>query len=245
MRMNSPVRIGTCGFNGSKADYAQRFSCLEVQHTFYQPPQLTTLERWRNEVPAHFEFTLKAWQLITHSARSPTYKRLSRKLTECERSEAGYFQPTSIVDEAWALTLACAKALRATTILFQCPASFTPTPEHIAHLVNFFSGIERTGLTLCWEPRGTWDQDVVKGLCEDLRLWHVVDPFTSLTTTPEQCYFRLHGRQGWRYQYEPAELADLVELLPRDKAGYVFFNNIHMTQDALTFKRLFESDRPE
>lgn len=239
--MNTNVRIGTCGFNGTKADYAQRFSCVEVQHTFYQPPQLATLQRWRNEVPTEFEFTIKAWQLITHAATSPTYKRLTKKLTDTERAEAGYFRPTPIVEEAWQLTRACASALRATTILFQCPASFTQTTEHVTHLADFFSRIDRSGLQLCWEPRGNWDTQLISDLCHDLQLWHVVDPFVQLTTTPNQCYFRLHGRQGWRYKYEPDELADLVELLPKGKTGYVFFNNVHMTQDAQVFKALYES----
>ncbi len=239
--MGSGVQIGTCGFNGSRAGYVSHFSCVEVQHTFYQPPQLTTLERWRADVPTDFEFTLKAWQLITHSAKSPTYKRLRKKLTDAERTEAGSFRPTAIVDEAWQVTLASARALKASTILFQCPASFTQTAEHIAHLVNFFSRIERTGLRLCWEPRGPWDNQLVRDLCQDLELWHVVDPFVQMTMTPEQCYFRLHGRQGWRYKYEPAELSDLAELLPSDTTGYVFFNNVHMKQDALLFKSLFES----
>lgn len=240
--MNSNINVGTCGFNGSKTKYAQLFSCIEVQQTFYQPPQLSTLMRWRNEMPNDFEFVMKAWQLITHQATSPTYKRLKRALSESDRAEAGFFKPTSIIDEAWHLTLACATALRAKTILFQCPASFSQTPEHIANLVSFFSRIERTGLTLGWEPRGHWDRQVVKDLCLDLDLWHVVDPFVSATTTPEHCYFRLHGRQGWRYKYEPQELAELIELLPEDKPAYVFFNNIRMTQDALVFKGLLETD---
>jgi uncharacterized protein YecE (DUF72 family) len=242
--MSNRIQIGTCGFNGSQSAYAQRFSCVEVQQTFYQPPQLATLERWRNQMPTHFEFVLKAWQLITHSAKSPTYKRLTKPLTPQEQAAAGFFQPTPVVDEAWQVTLACARALKAKTILFQCPASFTQTPEHIAHLVGFFSQIDRTGLTLGWEPRGAWDPEVIKDLCEDLRLWHVVDPFTTQTMTPEQCYFRLHGRQGWRYKYDTDELTDLVELLPSDQMGYVFFNNIHMTQDALIFKELVQN-RPQ
>ncbi len=239
--MNSSVQIGTCGLSGSIAEYAALFSSVEIQQTFYQPPQLATLKRWRHEVPSDFEFTIKAWQLITHSAKSPTYKRLKRKLSELERTEAGYFKPTSIIDQAWHMTLACARALDSKTILFQCPASFTQTPEHIHDLVHFFSCIERSGLTCCWEPRGPWDKQVIKDLCEDLDLWHVVDPFASTTVTPEHCYFRLHGRQGWRYQYEPDELSDLAELLPKESAGYVFFNNIHMRQDALTFKQIAEA----
>ena len=242
--MNSNVQIGTCGLSGSKAGYAELLSCVEIQLTFYQPPQLATLERWRSEVPTDFEFTLKAWQLITHSAKSPTYKRLKRKLSDAELLETGYFKPTTLVDEAWKTTLACAQALGAKTILFQCPASFTQTPEHIQNLVHFFTRIERSGLTCCWEPRGPWDKHLIKDLCEDLQLWHVVDPFVTTTMTPEQCYFRLHGRQGWRYQYETDELADLVELLPTEKPGYVFFNNRYMRQDALVFKQLLEASSP-
>ena len=239
--MSNMVQIGTCGLNGSKSTYAELFSSVEIQLTFYQPPQLATLERWRNEVPVDFEFTMKAWQLITHPAKSPTYKRLKRKLSDLERAEAGYFKPTSIVEEAWQFSLACAQKLRAKTILFQCPASFTQTPEHIADLVQFFSRVERSGLNCCWEPRGSWDKQVVKALCEDLDLWHVVDPFVQSTMTPDRCYFRLHGRQGWRYKYEADELADLVELFPEEETGYVFFNNSQMKQDALLFKEILKA----
>ena len=95
------TKIGTCGFGVTQAEYARTFSCVEVQHTFYEPPRLTTLERWRRQMPASFEFTLKAWQLITHEARSPTYRRLKRKLSETEKAEAGCFRATEIVNEAW------------------------------------------------------------------------------------------------------------------------------------------------
>jgi uncharacterized protein YecE (DUF72 family) len=179
----SRVRIGTCGFGVSKSRYAELFSTVEVQHTFYQPPGISTLERWREETPREFEFTLKAWQLITHEAMSPTYRRLKRKLSAREQQEAGYFKPTAIVKEAWEVTLACAKALQARTILFQCPGSFKPNQENIANLRKFFTGIsetrDREKLNFCWEPRGDWDSTVVKEICMAHRLWHVVDPFLS------------------------------------------------------------------
>jgi uncharacterized protein YecE (DUF72 family) len=236
--MLNPVHLGTCGFGRPKNEYAQFLSCVEVQQTFYQPPQLTTLENWRKQVPVQFEFTLKAWQVITHEARSPTYKRLKRELSDAERQQAGSFKPTDLVEEAWQLTMACAKALEAKTILFQCPASFRPTRENVTNLERFFTRIDRQQLNLGWEPRGKWDHQLVKDLCENLNLWHVVDPFVTQTVTPELCYFRLHGRQGWRYQYEEQELRDLVELLPKNQLSYVFFNNIHMWQDALLFKKI-------
>jgi len=111
--MKADIKIGTCGFQMTKEEYALNFSAVEVQQTFYQPPQIKTLEKWRELVPADFEFTLKAWQLITHEVKSPTYRRLKRKLSEKEITEAGYFKPTEIVREAWETTLQCAEALKA------------------------------------------------------------------------------------------------------------------------------------
>lgn len=238
--MTGKINIGTCGFRIPKTEYAQLLTCVEIQHTFYQPPQVQTLERWRAEMPPEFEFTLKAWQLITHEAKSPTYKRLKKKLSETEMEEAGYFKPTSIVKEAWQVTLACAMALKAETILFQCPASFKQTKENIANLESFFSEIGRGRLNFCWEPRGEWDERVVKGICEALDLWHVVDPFVGKTVTPARCYFRLHGRRGWRYRYEEGELEELAAMLPTGERSYVFFNNIHMAEDALRFREIIK-----
>ena len=239
--MKSNVKIGTCGFRTNKIEYAEHLHCVEIQHTFYQPPQIKTLEKWRAEVPADFEFAVKAWQLITHEAKSPTYKRLKKKLTETEKAEAGYFKPTEIVREAWETTLACTKALKAKTILFQCPASFKPYSENIKNLEKFFSSIKRGKLNFVWEPRGDWSDDTVKNICKDLDLWHVVDPFEKITTTPDQCYFRLHGRTGWRYKYEADELEELAAMLPKRKISYVFFNNIEMMNDALTFQEIVKN----
>ena len=106
--MAAKIKIGTCGFRSTKEEYAKTFSTVEVQHTFYQPPQISTLTRWRTIVPPDFEFVIKAWQLITHEAKSPTFKRLKRNLTETEKAEAGRFKPTAIVREAWETTLAFA-----------------------------------------------------------------------------------------------------------------------------------------
>jgi uncharacterized protein YecE (DUF72 family) len=51
---------------------------VEVQQTFHDPPPLATLQRWRVEAPADFEFTPKAWQVITHLGTSRTCRRLRR-----------------------------------------------------------------------------------------------------------------------------------------------------------------------
>ncbi len=162
--------IGTCGFGISQIGYVKFFSCVEIQQTFYQPPQLATLERWRKNAPAGFEFVIKAWQLITHGSKSPTYRRLKKNLSESELQEAGDFKSSSIVKEAWNVTLQCANTLNAKTILFQCPAGFKQTDENIANMKRFFSSIEAEKFNLCWEPRGSWDPGLVKSICIDLDL---------------------------------------------------------------------------
>jgi uncharacterized protein YecE (DUF72 family) len=236
--MNDEIRIGTCGSRIRRAEYAEILKCLEIQHTFYQPPMIKTLEKWRAEVTDDFEFTLKAWQLITHESTSPTYRRIKRKLDEKEAEEAGFFKQTDIVWEGWETTLACAKALKARTILFQCPAKFRPTDENIRNLRKFFKKVDRGELNFAWEPRGAWDDKAVKKICNDLDLWHAVDPFKTRTVTPDRCYYRLHGVVRWRYTYEDGELEELVSLLPGEGLSYVFFNNVTMTEDALRFKRI-------
>jgi uncharacterized protein YecE (DUF72 family) len=222
------------------ADYVQRFPVVEVQQTFYQPPQIQTLERWRAAAPPAFEFTLKAWQLITHEARSPTYKRLKRELDEAERAQCGAFRLTKIVKEAWAVTLACAGALEARRILFQCPARFTPTPENVSRMRRFFASIEPDsgGLQFLWEPRGDWPNELVRTLCRELNLVHVVDPFKARTQTPEQCYFRLHGRREKGFTHATEELEELLTMLPSETTSYVLFNNVRMLDDAIKFQEL-------
>lgn len=49
--------------------YAERFSSVEINNTFYKLPGREMLERWAQQVPAGFVFVLKASQRITHRQR--------------------------------------------------------------------------------------------------------------------------------------------------------------------------------
>lgn len=132
------IKVGLCGFTMSAQRYPSYFRVVEVQQTFYQPPATNVITRWRTQMPASFEFTLKAWMLITHLAKSPTYRRLRRPLTTREAAEAGAFQDSAIVDEGWRVSINAASLLRADKILFQCPASFRPTPQNLDNMRRFF-----------------------------------------------------------------------------------------------------------
>jgi uncharacterized protein YecE (DUF72 family) len=79
------IRVGTSGYSYREWEgsfypqglpagerlrfYAQRFSTVEINNTYYRMPTRELLERWRGDVPAGFSFVLKASQRITHRKR--------------------------------------------------------------------------------------------------------------------------------------------------------------------------------
>jgi uncharacterized protein YecE (DUF72 family) len=232
------VHVGCCGFALAQTRYFRAFRLLEVQQTFYQPPRLDTLQRWRAAAPEGFEFTLKAWQLITHEPGSPTYRRLRTPIPESRHARYGSFRSTDEVLAAWHSTLEAARALEATAIVFQCPASFGPTAAHVRNLRAFFRAIapEAAGLRLCWEPRGDWSRNTVLELCDELALALVVDPFHGEPPAPGWRYFRLHGIGGYRYTYTDGDLGRLLGRCVGEV--YCLFNNMTMADDAQRFQRL-------
>jgi uncharacterized protein YecE (DUF72 family) len=234
------MKLGMCGFTIGAAAYYCEFPVVEVQQTFYDPPPPSTLRRWRQDAPADFEFTIKAWQVITHLGTSRTYRRLRSDFPETARQEAGGFRLNDTVYAAWLTTLDCAETLRATGILFQCPASFRETSENIAAMRAFFAAIDRpAGVRLYWEPRGPWSDEAVTLLCRDLGILHAVDPFVRPSLTPEVPYWRLHGNVSSYASYTDAELRQLRSWLPHDdRDGYILFNNIPRVKDIRRFREI-------
>ena len=233
--MSLEVRLGLCGFTIGAGEYVRRYRVVEVQQTFYEPPADPVMQRWRRSAPPGFEFTMKAWQLITHEAASPTYRRMRSPLPA---EPVGAFRLNDATRAGWARTLECASILRATAVLLQCPASFRPTDENVERMRAFLSAVDRP-VRVLWEPRGKWwPQGLVRELCAELDLVHVVDPFVHASVTPEQTYYRLHGVTGARHVYTDDELRRLRSMLPADGTAYVMFNNIPRVVDAERFRSL-------
>jgi len=230
-------KVGCCGFTRRRAELLASFRVVEVQKTFYQPPRPSTADRWREEAGEAVEYTLKAWQLITHEPSSPTYRRLTGELSDAQKRQAGAFRWTSVVRSAWDRTADIARRLRATKVVFQCPRSLRPTDKVKDNLRMFFGGIDRQGLTCIWEPRG-WPHEEVKPLCRELDLVHCVDPFADRAVTGGLRYWRLHGIGGYRHEYTDRELQDLADRRPRTRPTYALFNNMTMFEDATRFQAL-------
>ena len=235
------ARVGTCGFAGARARAFAHLDLVEIQQTFYQPPRPETAARWRAEAPQDFVFTLKAWQLVTHEPSSPTYRRLKEPLAPGRRAQAGGFRWNAVTRMAWARTCEIARVLEAPLILFQTPASFTPSAANLRRLYRFFESIDRGGYRLAFEPRGaTWDDATVRRVIADLDLVHAVDPFLRRPLGRGLRYFCLHGRPAYHYhyRYSDADLRALRERLSRAWPNWVLFNNDAMAGDARRFRAL-------
>jgi uncharacterized protein YecE (DUF72 family) len=236
------VRIGLCGFTMAMEDYALHFHVVEVQHTFYEPPRNEVMQRCIAVTPPTLEYTMKVWQLVTHSAGSPTYRRMKRPLAP--GAAPGSFRDSAAVAEGWQRSVECATVLNATALLFQCPASFTPERENVEQMRRFFTRIERPAARLLWEPRGArWvaERALAVSLCRELDLVHVFDPFVTPPDPSQAVYWRLHGAAGPRSSYSQAQLQQLLEMLRavgNPAPRYVMFNNIPRVGDAKRFGQL-------
>lgn len=223
-------------------DYGLYFPTVEIQNTFYEPPRDTVMQRWRAVTAPSLEYTMKVWQLVTHAAGSPTYRRMKTALPA--GAEPGFFRESAAVEEGWRRSVDCARILGATAMLFQCPASFTPTPENVARLRGFFERIDRPAARLLWEPRGAaWvkARGLALSLCRELDLVYVVDPFVTEPEPRHPVYWRLHGLGGARSSYTDPELKQLKEWLVRAEGpapSYVMFNNLPRVGDAKRFQRM-------
>jgi uncharacterized protein YecE (DUF72 family) len=103
------IRVGTSGWNytewrgsfypgdmkpaGMLGYYAQRFSTVEVNNTFYRMPTAKAVEGWAAAVPPCFTFVLKAPQRITHFARLRDVDEPVRVFCDTARLLAGRLGP--------------------------------------------------------------------------------------------------------------------------------------------------------
>ncbi len=232
--------VGCCGWAGAQSLYFAQFPVIEIQTTFYQPPTIKVAAKWRLHAPPDFQFCMKAWQLITHTPSSPTYRRLREPVPAANKDLLGAFRNTPQVWLAWERTREIAAVINATVIVFQCPASFLPTPINVENFTRFFQRIGPQPCQLAWEPRGSWPPELIRELCAQHSLIHCVDPFVNQPVYGDVLYWRLHGKGGFSHRYTDENLRELQEALrlrQKGRTAYIMFNNIPMKDDAMRFLR--------
>ncbi|RLG88219.1 MAG: DUF72 domain-containing protein [Thermoprotei archaeon] len=246
------ILTGCCGFNVSRRKYFQLFKVVELQETFYRPPTLSTLERLRNEAPPDFVFTFKVWQVLTHSPKSPTWKKAKLDVDKETLSRLGSLKPTKENFEIWEKMREIAKVINAKVAIFQTPPSFGYSKENYESAYNFFKSINRDGLLIGWEPRGTWKEhrDILERLISEVEVIHVTDLLREEPVIVSKVmYTRLHGlgprEVNYKYKYTDDDLSRLASILTKysDNVSeyYVMFNNVYMVDDSLRFKNIAQN----
>jgi uncharacterized protein YecE (DUF72 family) len=216
--------------------YSQFFNTVEINSSFYRPPDPGTVYNWARKVPAGFLFTMKLWQKFTHP----------KMFTEATGQEALIAQAD--VDLFKKCLEPLAKAGKLGALLAQFPPSFKNDPAGhniLAGLANAF-GQYRIAVEL---RDRSWSDDAQTAafLRENNMAWVEIDEphFSSsiakeVPLTSDMAYFRYHGRNAkdwwhgnaetrYRYLYDGAEINELAERIEKlrgqAKLLFSFFNN--------------------
>jgi uncharacterized protein YecE (DUF72 family) len=240
MFFRTDIKVGCCGFACTPEAYFKALRAVEIQQTFYRLPRPETVARWREKAPEGSVFSLKAWQIITHDPSCPSFRFLDKDYLSRALARCGGFRATDEVLEAWQALRGLADVLNARSVLFQSPPSFDPSAQHVLRMEEFFRVIDRGRLQLAWAPPENWPHKLVAEVCRTNRLIHCGDPLTGPILSRGPVYYRLQGgEKGYRHRYDDKELKRLRRICRRKK-GVVFFNTIHMQEDARRFAALLQ-----
>jgi len=216
--------------------YSRFFNTVEVNSSFYRPPNPVSVTNWVKKTPPGFLFAVKLWQKFTHP--------------NMYRAAAG--EEASISYDDVDLFRRCLEPLvqaeRMGALLAQFPPSFRndhygkQVLESIArHFGEYHLAVELR--------HKSWSDDPATAelLRQHNTAWVQIDepkfPSSIAALTPltaDIAYFRFHGRNAemwwkgdvetrYQYLYSPEEIQELAEKVKaaseKTKLTFVFFNN--------------------
>ncbi len=238
------IRIGTSGYHykhwvgryypaGTKpgqmlAHYRRDFDTVELNNTFYQLPNESTFDAWRDSTPDDFLFAVKGSRFITHMIKLKDAQRgLTNFLPRAERlgSKLG-------------------------PILWQLPPGWKVNVERLEEFLSLLPPQHRYAFELRNE---TWMTDAVLEVLRRYNaafcIYELAGYHSPLEITADWTYIRLHGPTAFKYQgsYSDAKLEAWAERIRawrrKMKAIYVYFDNddrAYAVDNALTLRRMVE-----
>lgn len=223
------IKIGTSGFSYSDwkggfypedlddgdqlEHYANHFSTVELNNTFYHLPSKETFTGWRERTPDDFTFAVKISRFITHR----------KYLKDCK--------------EPWSNFYERARALKENLgpFLIQLPPRWNKNLERIKGSVEVLKEVSpKKRFAFEFRNESWFDKEVLNfvkqkknfSLCiADSQKWPSVDEVTG-----NFVFIRLHGPgKIYKSKYSKTELeewADKIEkYLEQDLDVYCYFNN--------------------
>jgi uncharacterized protein YecE (DUF72 family) len=213
----------------SLAAYSRLFKFVEVNSTFYQIPNLKTVESWRRQVQPDFEFSVRCNKDVTHKYQ---------------------FQPAEEAVKIIGQMVAICETLKAEILHMQTPSSFQPTKENARLLDSFMSSVNLKNVRITLEVRGSnqaLSTEFIR-VMQDHNMIHSID----LSNDEEPAYkgdilyTRLFGK-GTHNIYQPTD-QELRKIDGRASTGthkkaVVSFHFVRMYQDARRLKLYKETGK--
>jgi len=190
--------------------YAEKFSTVEVNATFYRTFKDPTYETWRRRAPSGFRYVLKAPKWITH-----------RKYLQDVELEIETFQRSAaLLGDTLGL------------VLLQLAPGTPYDPGRLRKALLAFKDPSRIAVEF---RNSQWITEEIRALLQESRsvFCSVDSPEAQLMdwVTSDVAYIRLHGHKQWYgYNYSDQELRHICDLAKKMAALgaqriYIFFNN--------------------
>ena len=242
--MAAEIRIGTSGYHykdwvgryypeGMKssqmlAHYLRDFDTVELNNTFYQLPNESTFDAWRDNTPRDFLYAVKGSRFITHMIKLKDAQRgLTNFMPRAERLGA-----------------------KLGPILWQLPPHWKVNVERLEEFLSLLPKKHRYTFELRNE---TWMTDEVLDVLRKHNaafcIYELAGYQSPMEITADWTYVRLHGPTSFKYQgsysdEQLAEWADRIRAWSRKlKAIYVYFDNddsAYAVYNAITLKRMLK-----
>lgn len=216
--------------------YSQFFNAVEINSSFYRPPNPGYVYNWVRKVPDDFLFTVKLWQKFTHPKM---YEEAYGKEAVISRADVELFS-RSIEP--------LVKHKKLGALLAQFPPSFKNDDYGRQILNAVISTFRRYRLAVELRHRSWSDDDHTAQLLQEYDVaWVQIDEpkFKSsianeLPVTSDMAYFRFHGRNAemwwkgdsetrYKYLYSSEEIDELASKVKataeRTSLLFAFFNN--------------------
>jgi uncharacterized protein YecE (DUF72 family) len=196
--------------------YSEVFNFVEVNHTFYEYPDVRRVKGWRRTVPADFTFAVRCHQDLTHRIRlkpvDEAYYVLSQMVAYCEILDAPF-------------------------LVLETPASYVMHQEDVDRARDLFSSADLRGVRLVWEVRASVTSAVID-LMQDFNIVHCVDLSKGKPSfDSDVVYSRLFGKGKHNlYQFTDEELLEIDKNAHSShKTIAMSYHGVRMNTDAARF----------
>lgn len=215
--------------------YAQNFSLVEVDSTYYAPPSERNAALWVERTPANFTFNVKAYSLLTqHPTRTDSLPKALRDLAPGgKRTVYAKDLPEKAVDQVFEMFASALMPLHSAgklgCVLFQFPEWFVPGDESREYILACVERLPDFRIAVEFR-RGTWmtersaprtlaylAEHRVPYVCVDMPQGFASSvPALAAVTADDLAVVRFHGRNTRNWKRKGITTAERFDYLYSD-----------------------------